>query len=94
MLKAYVNHLTTLRDRHGDPHAEVQFTFKPDYARCYETRQDAENERVVFLSDGIEIDSSEGGKVTVKNFRVEQRGPKQFVISCEGPFIQRRGAES
>jgi hypothetical protein len=90
MLKAYVRRSWYPKEsealRH---HLQVAFTSKPEGANWYDTRQEAESDCANIFNRGIVIDSSEGGKQTLRNFRVEERKPGEFVIFCEGPFIMK-----
>jgi len=96
MLKAYIARSWYPKESEPDRHhLQVKFTSRPEYAAYYETRQEAENDcAVIFNAADIEIDSSAGGRYTLSDFRVEERGPKEFVIFCEGPFIIKKGKAS
>jgi len=63
------------------------FTSNPKSAVYYESAGDAATECRFYESVGISIPSNEGGRHTLRGFKVEELGPERFVICCEGPFI-------
>jgi len=89
MLKAYITRSKYREEPKEERHIlDVWFDSRSENAAYYETREEAESDaHAIFERKDIVIGSSEGGKHTLKNFRVEERGPREFVIFCEGPFI-------
>lgn len=88
MLKAYVARSKYREEPKEERHIlDVWFDSRPENAAFYETREQAESDcKVIFDRGNIQIDTPQGWKHTLKNFRVEGRGPREFVIYCEGPF--------
>lgn len=95
MVKAYV-HSTKYRPEPAERFIrDVWFTPNRENAMYYETRQTAESDAVIIFERGnFQIDTLQGLKHTLSNFRVEERGPKEFVIFCEGPFLIKASTDS
>jgi hypothetical protein len=91
MLKAYITKWTEEpQERHT--RFDVRFDSHPQNAAYWKTKEQAENECVIFDRLNIVIPSAEGGTHICNGFRVEERKPEEFVIFYEGPFIpQSRG---
>lgn len=87
MLKAYITKWTEEpQERHI--RVDVRFDSHQENAAYWPTREEAENECAVFDSLKIVIPSAEGGTHVCKGFKVEERTPDEFILFCEGPFIQ------
>ena len=93
MLKAYVTSTKYREKPKEESHIlDVWFDSRVEKAAYYPTREEAECDcKVIFERGNIQIDTAEEWKHTLKDFRVEQYGPREFVIFCEGPFIIRNG---
>jgi len=88
MLKRYVSKHQQRKEPGGKRlPIDMWFTSEIEEAESAESRPEAAANSWLFNKSDIEIDSSEGGKHTLKNFRFEERRPKEFVIFCEGPFV-------
>lgn len=70
---------------------DYTFDYRPERALHWDTRQDAENDCVLFNRWGIVIDLAGGGKHVCKSFKVEELASGEFAVFCEAPFP---GAES
>jgi len=90
MLKGYVSRWKP-REKPEENVIDYWFDSRPEKGACWETRQDAENDCVIFNYHLIEIPSSKGGKHICKDFKVEQRAPNEFVVFCFAPFILEAG---
>jgi len=86
-IKAYVNS-RKFRSA-ADGFIRELFTTKIEEAMRYESRDEAQIDVHLICDKPIEIDTLDGHKHTLENFQVEERAPKEFVISVEGPFIDR-----
>ena len=85
-IKAYVNS-TNFRSA-AEGFIRELFTTKIEEARHYESREEAQIDVHLICDKHIEIDTLDGHLHTLENFQVEERAPKEFVISVEGPFIE------
>ncbi len=65
------------------------FDSRPEKAAYWETKEEAENDCVLFERHPIVLTLSGGSTHTCTGFRVEQRAPKEFVIFCLAPFKTR-----
>lgn len=86
MLKGYLSRWK-LREKPEEQIMDYWFDSRPEKAACWEKREDAENDCVIFNYHHIVIPSSEGGTHVCKDFKVEQRAPNEFVVFCVAPFI-------
>ena len=86
-IKAYVNS-TKFRSA-AEGFIRELFTAKIEEAMHYESRDEAQIDVHLICDKRIAIDTLDGHKHTLENFQVEERAPKEFVISVEGPFIDR-----
>jgi hypothetical protein len=87
MLKAYISHWKR-REKPEERHiVDFWVTTDPKKAAPYETKQEAENDCVLFERFPILIASSEGGTHTCTGWKVEELAPKEFVVFCVAPFI-------
>jgi hypothetical protein len=86
--KAYVHRTEYRREPPAERNTrDVWFTTNPKDALYYETREEAESDAlVIFEHSNIKLNLIGGLKHPLKDFRVEELGPKEFVIFCEGPF--------
>jgi isoleucyl-tRNA synthetase len=93
MLKAYVTRSKYREEPREEKHIlDVWFDSRPAKAAYYPSREEAESDcKLIFEKGRIQLDTPQGWKHTLNNFRVEQRGARKFVIFCEGPFIIRDG---
>jgi hypothetical protein len=89
MLKAYVHRSEYRKEPPEERNTlDVWFCSKIENAAYYETRELAEFDcKLIFDRGNIQIDTPYGWKHTLKDFRVEERKPSEFVIFCEGPFV-------
>jgi hypothetical protein len=67
---------------------QVEFWEKPKSARYYETAWAAEADCQSIFRRGIETKLPDGRTRVLTDFKVEQIGPKEYVIYCEDPFRQ------
>src|SRR5205807_2259420 len=86
-IKAFVNR-TKFRSA-AEGFIRELFTTKIEEAMDYESRDEAQMDVRLICDQRVEIDTVDGHKHTLQNFHVEERDPKEFVISVEGPFIDR-----
>lgn len=86
LLKGYVRRWKE-REKPEPEGIDYWFTSHPENAAWWKTREDAENECVVFEANRIRIPSSAGGVHTCRGFKVEERAPGEFVIYCMAPFV-------
>jgi hypothetical protein len=85
MLKGYIGRW---RKRENDQRImDYCFTSRPENAASWDTRQEAENDCILFNRNRIVIPSSEGGTYVCHDFKAEERAPDEFVIFCIAPFI-------
>jgi hypothetical protein len=82
--KAYVDNW---RDSADKIHIDLRFRSNAKDARLFKSEMDAQAQCEIFSKSNVVITSNEGGTYTLREFKVEQLGPKQFVIVCEGPFL-------
>lgn len=68
---------------------EVFFSFGSLDAHPWPTQEQAQNECNNFNSYGIKVEWAEGGSYVCKDFQVQERSPRAFVIFCDGPFISK-----
>lgn len=95
MLKAYVSRAEHRKEPPEERNIlDVWFSSNIESAAYYETRELAEMDcKMIFDRGHIQIDTPQGWKHTLKNFRVEERRPNEFVIFCEGPFTIKESRE-
>jgi hypothetical protein len=74
------------RDKPEEHIVDYWFSFSPDNAACWDTRQEAENDCVIYSRFGIDILAENGGTYHCEKFFVEERKPEGFVVYCEAPF--------
>jgi hypothetical protein len=84
MRKAYLE--SWKRREKPDPFTDYLFSFDPEKADTWETRQGAQDDCTAMFNKGIPIDVAGGGKYLCRNFVVEEREPGVFIVSCEAPF--------
>ncbi len=66
---------------------EVNFSFRPEEANAWPSKEAAQSACSVFDSYAIRVEWAEGGPYVCKNFQVEELvGSPGFVIFCDGPF--------
>jgi hypothetical protein len=76
------------REKPQDHVTDYWFAFTPDKAAVWQTRQDAQNDcTAIFNQFGIDILSTNESTYLCRNFVVEERGPGEFVVCCDGPFL-------
>jgi hypothetical protein len=86
MRKAYVTNSRELRATGGSTTpVEVNFTFNPEHAALWATREQAQHACRLFDSYHIHVSWAEDGGYVCKDFKVEDYS-SQFVVFCEGPF--------
>lgn len=76
------------RKNPGENHiTDYWFSFTPNRAAVWDTKQEAENDcTAIFNRFGIDILASNGGTYLCRNFVVEERGAREFIVFCEAPF--------
>jgi hypothetical protein len=76
------------RKKRGEEHVvDYWFSFRPENAAVWETRQAAESDcTAIFNHFGIDILSENGSTYFCKSFVVEERGPQEFLVCCNAPF--------
>jgi hypothetical protein len=90
MPKGYVTNWKQRKEPKEERHiVDVWFDSHGEKAMVYDTKQEAENDAALLTKLQVVIPSSEGGKHTCRHFQVEELGPSEFVVFCEGPFIIR-----
>jgi len=62
------------------------FTSHPEKAHYWETRDEAEADCKKMNERGVEIPKGSGR--TYRNFEIEERGPKEFLICCAAKFTE------
>src|ERR1700733_5486133 len=89
MIKAYVCRSEYRKEPPEERHIrDVLFCANIENAMHYETREEAESDcQMIYERGNIQIDTAVGWKHILKNFQVEERRPREFVIFCEGPFV-------
>jgi hypothetical protein len=86
MLRAYI---TGWQDRESEgmrTPVEVTFSFKPEEAFSWPSRESAQLACPIFDSYRVVVSWAKGGEYVCKDFRVEERSPREFLIFCDGPF--------
>jgi hypothetical protein len=74
---------------------EVSFSFHSEDAYSWPSKEQAQNSCAIFDSYDIVVSWAEGGHFPCKEFRVEERSPREFVIFCKGPFtLKATGSKS
>ncbi len=91
MLKGYVSRWKS-REKPDEHIMDYWFCSRAENAAHWGTREEAENDRVLFNRHRIVIPSSQGGTYTCHDFTVEERAPGEFVISCLAPFALKENA--
>lgn len=84
MLKSYIARWKA-REKPEAQIIDYWFDSNPENAACWETKEEAEGDCVIFDRQRIAIPSAEGGTHICRGFKVEQRAPKQFVVFCTIP---------
>jgi hypothetical protein len=84
MLKDYIARWKA-REKPEAQIIDYWFDSHPENAACWETREEAESDCVIFDRQRIAIPSAEGGIHICSGFKVEQRAPKEFVVFCTIP---------
>src|SRR5438270_13679980 len=84
--RGYVSRWQLVTENGKPPRTDYWFNSKIENAAHWPTRQDAENDCVLF-NRGILIPSNEGGTHVCKGFKVEERTPVEYVVYCDAPFI-------
>ena len=86
MPKGYIHHPR----RSEEPRTlrtDFWFTSDPENAAVWETRDEADIDCRFYNSGAIEIPSALGGLHICKNFTVEERKSRGYVIFCRAPFV-------
>jgi len=78
-IKAYLN--STKFGSATEGFIRELFTTKIEEAMHYESREEAQIDVRLICGKRIEIDTSDGHLHILENFQVEERAPKEFVIS-------------
>jgi hypothetical protein len=86
MLKAYISRWKE-REKPEQHKIDYWFTSQPENAASWATREEAENNCVIFDHHQIVIPSAEGGPHVCSGFKVEGRAPGEFVVYCVAPFV-------
>ncbi len=71
---------------------EVTFSFNPEEAHAWPSREVAESQCPVFDSYGVKVPWAAGGEYVCKDFQVAGRDSGEFIIYCDGPFSYRAAA--
>lgn len=85
-MKCYVSGYASRKTSGEESKVDVDFVHRLEKAFPWGTRQDAENECKILDGLRVTIDTPQGGKHTLEGFKVEERGPEEFVVFCVGPF--------
>ena len=87
MLKGYISRWKR-KEKPEDNILDYWFCTRPGDAAYWGSREEAENDCVVFnRHQRIVIPSSQGGTYVCQDFKVEERKPGEFVVFCIAPFI-------
>jgi hypothetical protein len=81
--KHYIQRWKHLDEPKGD--ADFWFTFTRDNAATWPTREAAEGDARIFFSKGMQSRAEDGAIYVCHQFKVEERGPGEFVICFEAP---------
>jgi len=73
---------------------DVYFALLPEEGCWCNTREQAESDCKNLEHYGVRISSAEGQTHICKDFRVEERAAREFVIFCDAPFIPGGSATS
>jgi hypothetical protein len=92
MVKAYVSRSEYRKEPPEERNIlDVLFTSNIESAAHYSTHEQAELDcKLIYDRGHIQIEPQPGWKHTLKDFKVEERRPNEFVISCEGPFTVKK----
>ncbi len=86
-MKKYIYEIGTERDSEGfGKRINVDFDSKKEEAGFWATRQKAEMEAAMLDQHEIEITTLEGQKHVCRDYKVEERTPREFVICVDAPF--------
>ena|SRR6266446_2425574 len=85
MLKGYVSRWKA-REKPEEHITDYWFDSDPQKAICWDTREEAESDCVIF-DNRIVIPTAEAGIHICSGFKAEERAPNEFVVFLYGPFI-------
>ena len=89
MPKGYICGWSRSKDPERPYQTDFWFDSDPQKAAYWKTHEEAETDCELLEKKAIAIDSGEGGRHICSGFQIEKRGPGEFVIFCEAPFIRR-----
>jgi len=86
MQRAYISGWQNLEPEGASTLVEVTFSFKSEEAFAWPSKESAQNSCPLFDSYRVVVDWAKGGEYVCKDFQVEERSPREFLIFCGGPF--------
>jgi hypothetical protein len=89
LLKGYVIGYASRKEPDESGIVDVGFDHRPQKGMVVNTRQQAEMECALLNALRIKIPSALGGPHICQGFKPEERGPGEFVIFCEAPFLSK-----